>query len=57
MLNDYSFVSDTKMDNQQLVTRKFGWVPSKNHQAEKKSTPPQFFAAQFFLILQDPFWL
>jgi hypothetical protein len=47
-LNDYSFVSDTQMDNRHLVTRRFGGVPSKNHHGDLPSTSPQFFAAQFF---------
>ena len=36
------------MDNRHLVTRYLGGVPSKNHHGDLTSTPPQFFAAQFF---------
>jgi hypothetical protein len=47
-LNDYSFVSDTQMDNRHLVTRGLGGLPSKNHHDDLPSTPPQFFAAEVF---------
>jgi hypothetical protein len=47
-LNDYSFVSDTQMDNRHLVTRKLGGVPSKNHHGDLISTPPKKSTAQKF---------
>jgi hypothetical protein len=47
-LNDYSFVSDTQMDNRHLVTRKLGGVPSKNHLGDLISTRPKKSAAQKF---------
>ena len=36
------------MDNQHVVTRKLGGVPSKNHHGDLKSTPPKKSAAQKF---------
>ena len=40
-MNDYSFVSDTQMDNRCVVARGLGGVPSKKHLGDLISTRPK----------------